>query len=47
MHFINRKKGKKGFMAIKIDMAKTYDHVDWHFLKKVIVVHGFPISFYE
>ena len=32
MHSMRLKKGNKGMMAIKIDMEKTYDRLNWNFL---------------
>ena len=33
--------GNKGFMAMKLDMSKTYDRVQWGFLTRVIGKLGF------
>ncbi|CAL1389645.1 unnamed protein product [Linum trigynum] len=36
-----RTKGKIGYLAAKIDMAKAYDRVEWHFLEGVMRKMGF------
>ena len=33
----NRRRGKDGQMAIKLDISKDYDRVEWQFLKKMML----------
>lgn len=44
-HFLKKRKNKKsGVVGIKLDMEKTYDRVEWDFLKSTLLTMGFPIK---
>jgi hypothetical protein len=42
IHYMKRKKGKKGACAIKLDMAKAYDRLEWDFIHTTLTTMGFP-----
>lgn len=35
------KKGRKGFLAFKVDLEKTYDRIKWPFLEDILIAIGF------
>ncbi|CAL1356637.1 unnamed protein product [Linum trigynum] len=44
VHSMARKKGKKGMMLLKLDLAKVYDRLDWDFFEEPITLAGLPQS---
>ena len=47
LHIFKRRNVTGGFLALKIDLQKAYDRVNWKFLQAVLVNFGFHETFIE
>lgn len=36
LYTLDRKKGREGYMAIKVDLEKAYGRMEWSFIHKVL-----------
>lgn len=39
---LDNKKGKEGFMAVKLDLEKAYDRLEWSFIHNVLQAFHLP-----
>ena len=44
IYSMNRKKGKVGWMAIKVNLEKAYDRLNWGFIEDTLKDVGIPIK---
>lgn len=42
IHTMSNNRGSKGTMAIKIDLEKVYDRLEWSFIQGILVLFKFP-----
>ena len=42
IYTISNKKGRVGYMAIKVDLKKAYDKIEWSFIREVLMNANLP-----
>ena len=47
IYTIGRTKGKGGYMALKIDLEKAYDKLEWGFIRSMLIRFNFPNNLIE
>ncbi|KAL4279829.1 hypothetical protein GQ457_03G024220 [Hibiscus cannabinus] len=45
MHSMARKKGRVGWMALKVDLEKAYDRPEWDYIEETLLQVGLPSRF--
>ncbi|XP_074302488.1 uncharacterized protein LOC141634059 [Silene latifolia] len=46
-HFMKNNRQTDGYMALKLDMGKAYDRVEWVFLQRVLLTMGFDTGWIQ
>ncbi|KAK9994753.1 hypothetical protein SO802_024456 [Lithocarpus litseifolius] len=44
IHSLGKKKGKTGYMALKIDLEKAYDKLEWNFIRDMLIRVNLPMD---
>lgn len=42
IHSLHKMKGKVGYFAIKVDLSKAYDKINWSFIENTLLEVGLP-----
>lgn len=43
-HMKNKRRGKFGEVALKIDVSKAYDYINWSYLEFIMLQLGFDVK---
>ena len=44
IHSLGKKKGRTGYMVLKIDLEKTYDKLEWNFIRDMLIRVNLPMD---
>ena len=47
IHSLSKKRGNVGYMALKIDLEKAYDKLEWSFIRDMMIRANFPEDLVE